>query len=180
MNDITGYTFFRSYHESLNGLDKADKKDILEAMDDFIFEDIEPCFEGVKKSIWILIRPTLSTSKIRSRRGKAKTNQNKIKTKSKRELSPPYPYPNNTNTVSNNLINKNNYLDYVLLTEEEYKKLVDRFGEEETNNYITKLNNYIGSKGKKYKSHYFTILNWLNKDKPVQLVKGEPTEWDKQ
>jgi len=59
---------------------------------------------------------------------------------------------------------KYKYMDSVLLTKEEHQKLIDKFGETKTNSYIENLNNYIGSKGKKYKSHYFTILNWSKKD----------------
>ena len=49
----------------------------------------------------------------------------------------------------------------VLLTDEEYHKL------EESNllPYIEILSSYIASKGKKYKSHYATILNWNRADK---------------
>ena len=49
----------------------------------------------------------------------------------------------------------------VLLTDEEYHKL------EESNllTYIEKLSSYIASKGKKYKSHYATILTWNRTDK---------------
>ena len=49
----------------------------------------------------------------------------------------------------------------VLLTKEEYIKL------EKSNllPYIEKLSSYIASKGKRYKSHYATILNWSRKDK---------------
>lgn len=48
----------------------------------------------------------------------------------------------------------------VMLTEEEYTKL------EKSNllPYIEKLSSYIASKGKKYKSHYATILNWSRKE----------------
>lgn len=55
----------------------------------------------------------------------------------------------------------------VLLTDEEYHKL------EESNllPYIEKLSSYIASKGKKYKSHYATILTWnrteTKKEKPL-------------
>lgn len=49
----------------------------------------------------------------------------------------------------------------VLLTDEEYHKL------EESNllAYIEEVSSYIASTGKKYKSHYATILNWSRKDK---------------
>lgn len=52
----------------------------------------------------------------------------------------------------------------VLLTEEEYQKLKDRFSDYEER--INNLSYYIASKGAKYKSHYMTILAWARKDKP--------------
>lgn len=52
------------------------------------------------------------------------------------------------------------HLDFVFLSEDEYKKLTDRFGEPLLKEKIAALNDAIGSKGYKYKSHYFTILNW--------------------
>lgn len=56
------------------------------------------------------------------------------------------------------------YLSFVYMTQKEYEKLVAKFGDEETRDKITKLNNYIGSKGTKYKSHYHTILMWDDRD----------------
>lgn len=55
---------------------------------------------------------------------------------------------------------KRRYLDFVLLTDEEHQKLVDRFGEAGTEDWINRLNDYIASRGRRYKSHYHTILNW--------------------
>ena len=65
------------------------------------------------------------------------------------------------------------HLDFVLLTDKEYKKLCELFGKSQADIMIEKLNNYIGSKGKKYKSHYFTILNWAGKDGIRQQRKIE-------
>ena len=51
----------------------------------------------------------------------------------------------------------------VKLSKNEYKKLKE-------NNllpYIEKLSAYMKSKGKQYKSHYATILNWSRKDKSI-------------
>ena len=64
---------------------------------------------------------------------------------------------------------KKKYADFVSLTEEEYQKLVAQFGEEGTRDKIENLNLYKGSKGKKYKSDYMTILSW---DKKEQKRKG--------
>ena len=52
----------------------------------------------------------------------------------------------------------------VLLKNEEYEKLVIKYGESVTKKQIESLDMYIESKGAKYKSHYATILNWINKD----------------
>ena len=60
---------------------------------------------------------------------------------------------------------KKKYVDVVLLTEDEYKKLIDKFGEDIAKDKIEELNNSIMSKGYKYKSHYYTILCWDRKNK---------------
>ena len=81
---------------------------------------------------------------------------------------------NNENENENIDINKDKiriskilYLDCVYLTPDERLKLDKRFGERPAEAWIKKLNDYIQSKGKKYKSHYHTILMWADKD-PVK------------
>ena len=64
-----------------------------------------------------------------------------------------------------NVGKKKRHLEFVFLTDEEYKKLVNKFGQREADEKIESLNNYIGSKGKKYKSHYHTIMTWSRNDK---------------
>lgn len=50
----------------------------------------------------------------------------------------------------------------VLLSADELQKLKSKFGAE-TESYIERLSSYIASSGKKYKSHYATILSWTQK-----------------
>lgn len=57
------------------------------------------------------------------------------------------------------------FLEFVRLTRVEYDKLVERFGQDGADSRISELNNGIGSKGYKYKSHYHTILTWEAKHK---------------
>jgi len=59
---------------------------------------------------------------------------------------------------------KRKYFEFVFLSGNENKKLISKFGETGTKEWIEKLNEYIGSKGKKYKSHYHTILTWARKE----------------
>lgn len=51
----------------------------------------------------------------------------------------------------------------VKLTLEEYDKLVEKFGEPNSLIVIAELDTYIASKGKKYSSHYATIINWIRR-----------------
>lgn len=64
----------------------------------------------------------------------------------------------------------------VLLTEDEYDKLRDKFpydyGEK-----IDNLSLYLGSTGKRYKSHYMTILSWANKDAQRTEKKEGRLDW---
>lgn len=66
----------------------------------------------------------------------------------------------------------------VLLTKEEYQKLLDRFPSD-LKPRIEKLSGYVASTGKAYKSHYATIIMWAKKDEPKQRSRGYDTsEYD--
>lgn len=53
------------------------------------------------------------------------------------------------------------YADDVFMTETEYKKLVDKYGEAFTKQCVEKLSNAKGAKGYKYQSDYKAILTWV-------------------
>ena len=56
---------------------------------------------------------------------------------------------------------KYNYAECVTLTRDEYAKLCAEHGEDAAKRMIEILDNYKGSKGKRYKSDYKAILNWV-------------------
>jgi len=70
---------------------------------------------------------------------------------------------------------KDRYMDFIFLTEEEYEKLVKQFGAEGLSEKIAALNDYVGSTGRKYKSHYHTILNWERKERKDGSKTGKST-----
>jgi hypothetical protein len=83
--------------------------------------------------------------------------------------------------IINNKNIKNSYVDlnkqqklygnYVLLTDEEYFSLLETMSEKELLHYIDRLNNYIESTGKQYKSYYYTILSWFDKNQKVETTE---------
>jgi len=70
-------------------------------------------------------------------------------------------------------IKKNKFGEFenVLLSTDEIDKLHSKMGENNTNLFIVKLDGYVESTGKKYKSHYATILNWARKEIELHVKK---------
>ena len=80
-------------------------------------------------------------------------------------------------TTNNNVKNDKNVkkkrerASAVFLTEEEYQKLVIELGESVAKEYIKDLSLYLQSTGKRYKSHYATMLAWHRRDKKQNKIK---------
>lgn len=56
---------------------------------------------------------------------------------------------------------KKKYAEFVRMTEDEYEKLIEKYGMPFTVACIEELDNYKGAKGKTYKSDYRAILSWV-------------------
>lgn len=98
----------------------------------------------------------------------------------------------NTTKLNTSEVNKNTYADFILMTPEEYQKLVNKYGEKNTKKFIEKLNNTKGANRKLiYTSDYYAILKWVveavvGEDKKKELEKDyregvkKEKEWKKQ
>lgn len=79
---MQGFRYFNSYHKSLRKLPDNIRLMIHDAIDDFMFDDIEPTFDDpVAVAVFELMRPTLEKSKKKAAAGETK-NENEIKTES--------------------------------------------------------------------------------------------------
>lgn len=74
---------------------------------------------------------------------------------------------NNKDNIKSN--NKKKYMESVFLTEAEHTLLLELYGQNTVSRQIEALNNYIMSKGKKYRSHYHTILAWAKRENTPKL-----------
>jgi DNA-binding transcriptional ArsR family regulator len=97
----------------------------------------------------------------------------------KNETTPIGKNERDNNTSFNTTINnKDIYIqlaEFVKMKESEYNKLLQEHGEPLTKKMIEVLDNYKGANGKKYKSDYRAVLNWV-----ADKVKGEKNERFKQ
>jgi len=72
------------------------------------------------------------------------------------------------------------FLEFVFLSDDEHKKLTARYGDNNIRSLVAELNDYIGSSGKIYKSHYYTLLSWARRKKlPVLPTSEEITAKEK-
>lgn len=87
---MDGFTFFKSYYESAQHLSDQDQAHFYKMIMDYMFTGEEPEIEGHLMGFWLLVKPTLDTSKKRAKAGQKKSNANQtqIKKKSKPKPSP--------------------------------------------------------------------------------------------
>ena len=170
MNTIKGFTFFKSYYEALKEIPEKDKKEIIFAMINYVFEDKKPKFKGINKVIWTLIEPNLDKSKNKSNsnsgapignqnasklpknvenfdttKKQSKNNQNSIKNQSlPHDISYSYSYINNS--LSYIIFNNSNNKEVIYKLFKEYIKLREdnKYNISETiiNRLVKKLNEY--------------------------------------
>ena len=87
------------------------------------------------------------------------------------EATQQYPtVPNSTQQESIKKDKENPKIHYgefknVLLTPEDYAKLIGKFGQDKADEWIKRLSEGIASKGYRFKSHYATILSWERREK---------------
>lgn len=71
------------------------------------------------------------------------------------------------------------YAEFVSMSEHEYQRLVEDYGEPAVLKFIEILDNYKGSTGKTYKNDYRAILNWViekvRKEFPSLIKAQEPS-----
>ena len=74
------------------------------------------------------------------------------------------------------------YADFVSMTNAEYEALVAKLGDDGAKRCIEILDNYKGATGKKYKSDYRAVLNWVveryeeeqHKKRDEEKIRGAP------
>jgi len=64
-----GFIFYRSFYEAIKELDFDEQLTLYEAIFEYQFNEYEPHLDGIKKSIWLLIKPQLDANNERYENG---------------------------------------------------------------------------------------------------------------
>lgn len=198
-NNVNSFTFYRDYFNLIDTISIRDKKDLLVAITDYVFKDIEPYLSGHNQAIFNTLKSQLNVSKNKSNSAK-KTNQIEIKLKSN-ENQMKIKNDNKTSILSfkfyisnlniSNLLKEeiNKWLDYKAEINEHYKqtgfetlikKIVsesEKHGEENVIKLIEEsiANKYKGIIWEKLNKNKETLPSWYGK----KVSKTEMSDIDK-
>ena len=160
MNNVQSFTFFNGYFEAIKDLNEKDKKDVLLAITEYVFEEKEPDYKGIKKSLWALIKPTLDKSIIRS-----KVKQNKIKTKSNQNQ-------NENKTKTNQNQNEIKSEQCPLLEKEKEKEIEEEeINKEEVDKIVKCFSENIGTLNPASAELLFSYKNDFSEEMIIEAIK---------
>jgi len=192
-NQRNGFTFYRSFYESLEHLPTNQQVKIYNAICNYALNNVEPNLTSNLKSIFILIKPNIDSAIKRADNGK-KGGRPKTKTKPNNNQNKPnknQSKPKANQSDSDNIIEKEKEEDKdidkeidkeldknkdkdtsknfgkfsnVCLNDKQFNQLIFEFGEETTNKTIDELSVYMASKGKTYKNHYATLIGFIKRN----------------
>ena len=117
------------------------------------------------------VHHTESVSAIPNTNGELTVNEPLVNGNVAACISPNGIYNIKTKAVYNKKHDSKKYGDFVYMTEEQYDTLCESIGKGNTDSYIERLDNYIGSKGKRYNSHYHVVKAWWRRDNPDERPK---------
>lgn len=172
------FIFYRSFYESVKEIPEEEQLQTYKLIIEYALNGVEIDIKGIPRAIFALVKPQIDANTKRYENGKKggrKPKQNQNETKSKPNVN------DNVNVNVNDNVNKKeqeekiHFAEFVSMTNAEYEKLVSTYGKELADQCITILDNYKGSSGKKYKSDYRAILNWVidraKENKPKETTK---------
>ncbi len=167
------FIFYKSFYEAISDLDdKVQRLELYEAICKNSLYDEDTELNGLSGTLYKLIKPQLEANNERYRNGnkggrpKKETNGYEIEKTIGFENKKPNKNENvnvndNENVNVNNKVQKIHFAEFVSMTNAEYEKLISTYGKDFADQCIQVLDNYKGANGKKYKSDYRAIQNWV-------------------
>ncbi len=196
------FVFYESFYSAISVLPKNEQLLMLKAVVERALYGTEPNLSGVSKAMYSLIIPQLEANERRYKNGckggrpKPKNNQDETETKpnNNQDETETKPNVNDNDNVNDNVnVNDNKYTSptatkptkhkygthkNVLLTDEEYLKLQERFPTD-CEEKINTLSEGIALKGYKYKSHYLAVIKWAETERARNQSSGAPNDYDR-
>lgn len=172
-----GFVFYGSFMKALSTLPDDERLQAYDAICRYALYDEEPTCEGAALGMFYMAQAQIDANRRRRENG-GKGGRPKTEEKPNDNLTITKPEPNQNQTITKQEPKEkvkdkvkekdkdNNKLPFgeygnVRMTAQEYDKLSAEFGTEKTDRAVRFLDEYIGDKGYKSKSHYLAIRRWV-------------------
>lgn len=153
------FLFYRSFFESIEQLPKKEQLEVYKAVVNYALNDVEAELKGVAGIIYSMAKPNIDSNNRKYKKGCTGGRP-------KDDDSPLMKLPD---------------IDCVNITESQYKRACEKFGETVTDKAITILDSWLARGGKTQqqyigKNHYgfFKSDNWIIKNAQEELKSGMP------
>ena len=173
------FTFYRSYFDAIQELNKKDQSAIILAVCAYAIYEIEP--QGLSptaSTAFKLIRPTLDAGRKKAQSGKqggSKTKANGKQTTREKEVEKEIEVEVEGSSLEEMVADRKLKLFHgelgqgvVYLSEEQIRDLLDKLDLELFDYYVDKLASFIIKTGAKVNGHYKTILKWWRQDSGLE------------
>lgn len=175
MPERNGFIFYKSFYEAISELDDITRLQIYDAITLYALYGTRHELSGISLALFKLIQPQIDANNTRYKNGckggrkpsvnhgktKVKPNDNQKQTEAKAKEKEKENVKDKDKEKVNEKERPVQFAEFVSMTNDEYSSLVAKYGETDAKRAIEILDNYKGSSGKKYKSDYRTILNWV-------------------
>lgn len=178
------FVFYASWMDAINELPQDMQLESIRAIIEYgLSGEVAENLSFTAKAILAIAKVQMDVNNVRFENGKKggrpknqtkpnETKQNQTKpNKTEMEISKPNVNVNvndniniknhDINIMSKKEAEKHHYAPCVMLTEAEWGKLVEAYGEEGAAWMVKKLDDYKAASGRTYKSDYRAILNWV-------------------
>lgn len=199
---------YRSYHEAIQQLPEADRLPVYEAIFEYALNGTVPELSGTPAAVFMLIKPTLDTSRRKAENGRKGGKQNGSKSeannkqngskseaiKDKRQGIKDKEQEINDKGDSNAppasggaspafekkkpVSHKFGEYGHVRLTEEQHKKLIEDYGEQKIAEYIRKIDEWLEQTGNKPYKNFNLAIRNWIGRDGSRKQKSTPPEFD--
>lgn len=175
------FVFYQSFLNAIKCLPKENQLYAYQYITEYALQWIEPNQDEdtIAYAIFLMAKPQIDANSDRRKNWNkwGRPQKEKPMVSENTENEKPLVIENEQNEKPNVNVNvnvnvkenvKRKFLDYVYLSDEEYKKISERYWEVVLKDFIERLDNRIwekpNSKDRKDRNHYRTILQWIKKE----------------
>ena len=160
-----GFIFYGSFMKALATLDDEERLKAYDAICRYALYDEQPECDGAALGMFFMAQPQIDANRTKRENGmkggRPKTKKEPNENQNETTSEPKEKVKDKVKDKEKEIRHRHGAYDNVLLTDQEYDRLVKDYGADKTEHAVEFLDEYIEEKGYKSKSHYLAIRRWV-------------------